>query len=345
MSPGNACHRSRTMCALLIFVGLFAACPGRTQPASTSQRRGSLVAETLTYDFGTATPGEILEHEFTFTNRGPEPITIHSVRSSCGCTQGHVSQHRAAPGEKVTLHTRFDTAGRRGPQKKMVYLFTSDPVVPTITCTLSGTLADARADGPASVYFQNVRFGQEAAQSIVLDMGEAPPAVREILLENSFLKASPIADAGSQKDSELRVEITCAPTAPIGTFSDRLRIFIEGEDRPHWDIPVAGRVVGDFLWTPLRLDVGKIDSRRPPVTHTVYIHAAAGTTAAVTAADTRDGKISVTLSPIGNGRHYRLDVSPVGKGAPGQSVKDVICIATDSKLEPLIEISFIGIWQ
>src|SRR3546814_20299030 len=40
-----------------------------------------------TYDFGTVKEGEKVEHEFTFTNTGSQPLNVSTVQASCGCTR------------------------------------------------------------------------------------------------------------------------------------------------------------------------------------------------------------------------------------------------------------------
>ncbi len=65
------------------------------------------------YNFGKVMEGKIVEYDFEFTNTGKEPLTLKSVKASCGCTTPSWPRTPIAPGEKGKIHARFDTK-RRG---------------------------------------------------------------------------------------------------------------------------------------------------------------------------------------------------------------------------------------
>jgi|SRR5690625_1484251 len=77
------------------------------------------------YDFGTVKNGEMLEHEFTFTNTGDAPLKVLKANPSCGCTVPEWSKDPIAPGEKGSLKVKFDARGRSGKQHKNVRLTTN----------------------------------------------------------------------------------------------------------------------------------------------------------------------------------------------------------------------------
>lgn len=47
---------------------------------------GVLTFETDTYDFGEMALGSTIKFSFKFENTGDNPLIIHSVKASCGCT-------------------------------------------------------------------------------------------------------------------------------------------------------------------------------------------------------------------------------------------------------------------
>ncbi len=77
------------------------------------------------YDFGTVQNGEMLEHEFTFTNTGDVPLRVMEAKPSCGCTVPEWSRDPIQPGEKGSMLVKFDARGRSGKQHKNVRLTTN----------------------------------------------------------------------------------------------------------------------------------------------------------------------------------------------------------------------------
>ncbi|MBX3744404.1 MAG: DUF1573 domain-containing protein [Verrucomicrobiae bacterium] len=65
--------------------------------------------------------------EFVFTNAAAGPVTIESVRTSCGCTVARVPElpWTLAPGEGGRFKVALDARGRRGTVSKSVFLNTS----------------------------------------------------------------------------------------------------------------------------------------------------------------------------------------------------------------------------
>jgi len=76
------------------------------------------------FDFGTVMEGEIVEHDFTFTNTGNDPLILSKVRSSCGCTVPSWPKVPIAPGKTAVIKAKFNTKrrGRPGgaPQHKTI---------------------------------------------------------------------------------------------------------------------------------------------------------------------------------------------------------------------------------
>src|SRR5689334_11783533 len=61
-----------------------------------------------------------LETKFTFRNAGPSPVTIKSVKTSCGCTTARLEKNLYAPGETGEVVTRFNFGDRKGAHRKLI---------------------------------------------------------------------------------------------------------------------------------------------------------------------------------------------------------------------------------
>jgi hypothetical protein len=62
------------------------------------------------YDFGKIQKDVPVEHEFTFTNTGSEPLIISSVQASCGCTVTEYTTEPIPSGEKGFVKATYNAA-------------------------------------------------------------------------------------------------------------------------------------------------------------------------------------------------------------------------------------------
>ncbi len=72
------------------------------------------------HDFGAINEGDIVEHEFSFTNSGDAPLIITSANGSCGCTVPNPPKEPIAPGETASIKVSFNSQGKPGNQQKTV---------------------------------------------------------------------------------------------------------------------------------------------------------------------------------------------------------------------------------
>jgi hypothetical protein len=77
--------------------------------------------EKSTYDFGDVRQGDKVEHTYTFTNTGNEPLIITNVQVTCGCTTPKgFPRDPIAPGQTGDITVAFNSTGKVGKQNKVV---------------------------------------------------------------------------------------------------------------------------------------------------------------------------------------------------------------------------------
>ena len=79
------------------------------------------------FDFGDINEGDVVKHTFTIYNTGDDLLVIKDVKSSCGCTAALPDKKELKPGESTGVKVEFNSAKRKGQQRKHVYLTTNDP--------------------------------------------------------------------------------------------------------------------------------------------------------------------------------------------------------------------------
>jgi hypothetical protein len=74
------------------------------------------------YDFGTVSEGNVVEHRFQFTNTGTVPLLISNARSTCGCTIPEWPREPIPPGGVGEIPVRFDTKNKTALQRKPIMI-------------------------------------------------------------------------------------------------------------------------------------------------------------------------------------------------------------------------------
>lgn len=88
--------------------------------------KAKITFESPRYDFGyiQESKGKVT-HTFEFTNTGNAPLIIVDTRSLCGCTALRFTKEPIAPNGKGSIDVQFDPAGRPGPFRKEIKVYTN----------------------------------------------------------------------------------------------------------------------------------------------------------------------------------------------------------------------------
>lgn len=76
----------------------------------------------IEHDFGTMPQGRPRAYTFRYTNTGTEPITIETVRTTCGCTAARWTETPVEPGAEGEVTLEYD-AYKQGAFTKKVKVF------------------------------------------------------------------------------------------------------------------------------------------------------------------------------------------------------------------------------
>lgn len=85
--------------------------------------------EELKYNFGFIRQGEVVTHEFSFTNSGDQPAVITDAEVACKCTTVEFPKTPIAPGAKGTIKVTFDSKSAIDRQERTVLLKSNGPEV------------------------------------------------------------------------------------------------------------------------------------------------------------------------------------------------------------------------
>ena len=217
------------------------------------------------HDFGPVPRGAKVKHEFVLHNRLAEPVTILSLRPSCGCTSGHASAPSVNPGESAVVEAQMDTRNFLG--RKATILFVT-------LVTASGREAEVRLNvvsniladivlNPGSIDFGAVLKGQGASQTLNIDRINGRDWRFERMVSGSqALTAQLVETRRDPKTGSVsyRLEVGVKPDAPSGPLREEIRLLSNDRETPSIPIMVTGWVRGDLTASPSLLTMGEVNS-------------------------------------------------------------------------------------
>lgn len=95
------------------------------------------------FDFGSIAKGEKVEHTYSFTNTGSEPLIITNAKASCGCTVPDWPKEPIAPGEGGDIPVVF--SGKSAGSQNKTITITANTNPPKTRLTIKGNVTDAES--------------------------------------------------------------------------------------------------------------------------------------------------------------------------------------------------------
>jgi hypothetical protein len=228
----------KSMRTTLVLVSLVLLCLS----VSLSFAAPDLQVENPTFNVGEIFQGEKVPHTFEFINQGDEVLNIDRVRSSCGCTAVLISEKSIPPGGKGELQANFDSARFRGSISKTIYLYSNDPVRPTMQFHIKGNVLETVAVEPSQVNFGKVEAEKPVTTTVVLrnqgketlSLGKPHSTAIELVAK--------MPESAFANGDEVRVELQFTPKPGLARFSGYVLVPVDGVPRNELRIPVYATI-------------------------------------------------------------------------------------------------------
>ncbi|GAB4133500.1 MAG: DUF1573 domain-containing protein [Bacteroidia bacterium] len=94
------------------------------------------------FNFGFIRQGEIVSHDFEFTNNGDAPLIISDAEVTCTCTTVDFPKKPLMKGEKGNVKVTFDSKSAIDRQERSVKVYSNgsaEPVILTFKCVVLKT--------------------------------------------------------------------------------------------------------------------------------------------------------------------------------------------------------------
>lgn len=93
---------------------------------SVNAQKAEITFDKKVHDFGQIKEdGGNVTFTFEFTNTGKEPLIIHRVNASCGCTSPDWTKTPIEPGKKGQVTATYNPFARPGAFSKLVFVYSN----------------------------------------------------------------------------------------------------------------------------------------------------------------------------------------------------------------------------
>lgn len=103
--------------------------------------------EKVKHDFGTIYKGEKADVTFEFANVTPEPVQLHNVKASCGCTTPSWSKEPVSSGGKGYVSASYDSYRVGQFNKTITVIYDTSGTIQPVVLTISGNVLDTTEEG------------------------------------------------------------------------------------------------------------------------------------------------------------------------------------------------------
>lgn len=168
-----------------------------------------------------------VEAHFKFRNAGKAPVTIRTVRTSCGCTTAQLAKKTYVPGEEGEIVAKFTFGGRTGAQRKTIRVYTDEEPSQESVLDMRVFVDQALEISPKLVFWRTGEPGEPKVIQVTADPAR-PIRIRSVSTSNPQIVASLStvkpgerytisvrpSDTSRKQSAELAIETDFPPDAP-----------------------------------------------------------------------------------------------------------------------------------
>ena len=231
-----------TWCARLLLFGLLLILLLRETDATGSQPTIRFDQEVFT--FQPVLEGDAVEVAFAFRNMGSQPLIIHDVSTSCGCTTAEYPSGPLQPGERGAVRTTFQSRGYSGDVDLTLLVKSNDAKDPMRTLHIRGKVVRQWQVKPDRLVLTNLAAGGKYQQSLqVVNYMDVPLRIQEVAVGADFIRLlSPPGEVPPGAERTIPYEVNLQGFEPGRVRQSSIRIAVANARMSLVEVPVLIRV-------------------------------------------------------------------------------------------------------
>lgn len=132
---------------------------------------------TTNYDFGKVVVGQVVKHQFFFTNTGTAVLLIKDVVSTCGCTGSGLWSRSVEPGKTGVVPLEFFTGKFNGDVAKPITVTCNDANQPMVTLEIKGNVWRPIEVNPEAAMFSGYFEGTNTLRVLQIVNKQTQPLI------------------------------------------------------------------------------------------------------------------------------------------------------------------------
>ena len=312
------------------------AIPATPSGASSTNVSGPKIQfATTLWDFGREKAGSPLKYTYVFTNCGNQVLEVKSVQPSCGCTPAGEWSKQVEPGKTGTIPIQFKGTNFNGSVSKTVMVTCNDPITPTVTLQVKGTVWIPVEVKPSFVLLRVTADSQRASAVVrVINNQEEPLSLSTPESDNRAFAAT---IKTNQPNGELRLVIKTVPPLLPGRVQGKITVKTSSTNVPVLTVTAFAFVPPMITVTPSQLSLppGPLAAATPL---SVMIRNDSTNALALSDATINAKDVGVDLQAVKPGRLFRATLTfPQGFKVPqGQQIE--FTLKSSHPLCPLVKV-------
>ncbi len=221
----------------------------KIEPTAKAVGAPKIQFEATTFDFGRVKSGELVKHQFVFTNTGTATLEITDVHPGCGCTTAGAWDKTVEPGKTGTIPLQFNSTGYSSMVSKQTTVTCNDPSQPTLTLMLTGSIWKPIDVIPTMAFFNYTSEAQNKETKvvrIVSNLDEPLTLAEPVCTNQSFHAELKTVKAGK----EFELHVTALPPFSSAYVQVPITIKTSSTNNPSIDVIAYASVQPAVLVTP-----------------------------------------------------------------------------------------------
>jgi hypothetical protein len=239
--------------SLVLLVSLWAA------GAATAGTWADAMFDELSKDFGSVPRGPMLTHPFRVFNNTGKPVSIGSVRVSCGCVSASALKNFLQPGEETAILARMDTTRFSGIKSVTIYVQFTQPGFEEVRLWVQ---ANGRNDfniTPDTLAFGQVKRGSAPAAGVTVTFyGQGEARITEVKCDSNYIQ--PVLKEVSRQETEVVYQLAAKlrNDAPAGKWYTDVWLKTNNPSMPQLRVPLTVEIESALTVTPDAVALGSV---------------------------------------------------------------------------------------
>ncbi|MGE5312209.1 MAG: DUF1573 domain-containing protein, partial [Nitrospirota bacterium] len=192
------------------------------------------------FTFRPVLEGDSVEVAFSFRSTGAQPLIIHDVSTSCGCTTAEYPSGPLKPGERGAVRTTFTSRGYSGDVDLTLLVKSNDAQDPMKALHVRGKVVRQWQVKPDRLVLTNFAAGGNYQQSLqIVNYMDVPLRIREIAVGADFIRlVSPPGEVPPGAERTIPYEVHLEAFEPGRVQQSSIRIAVTNARMSLLEVPV-----------------------------------------------------------------------------------------------------------